>query len=219
MCNKNMTTEGKTCAGKAPEALFQKILVAVDHSQQAVWAAQMAGEMARTTRAKIALVHAYRIDSGFAIEMAVPVEDLLADLRETGQELLQRSRKLIGAEVDVSEILCDGEASQEIVAAAEKWGAQLIVMGTHGRGRIAQFLLGSTADSVIRMARCPVLTVAHEPAKHVPCCCRGKNETVAESVEASVHRVPAARMAWPRGHGPERVPQQPTGHKGGAARA
>ena len=184
MCTKNSMAAGKRCAGKAPEALFQKILVAVDQSQQAVWAVQMAGELARTTGAQIALIHAYRIDPGYTQEMAVPVEDLIADLRETGQDLLQRARKLIPAQVEVSETLADGEAAKQIVETAEKWGAHLIVMGTHGRGRISHFLLGSTADSVIRMARCPVLTVAHEPAKHVACCCKGSQTTVAESREA-----------------------------------
>lgn len=180
MCDKNVTAGAKTCAGKSPATLFQKILVAVDHSPQAVWAAQMAGEMARTTGAKIALIHAYRVDPGYALEMATPVEDLIADLQETGQELLKQTRRLIPAEVEVSELVSDGEPAQQIVDAAEKWGAQLIVMGTHGRGRIAHFLLGSTADSVIRMARCPVLTVAHEPAKNVDCCCKESNANTAD---------------------------------------
>jgi len=179
MCDKNMMTEVKTCNGKASEALFQKILVAADDSQQAKWAVQMAGEMARTTGAKITLIHAYSVDPGYVIEMATPVEDLLADLRQAGHELLLRMRGLIPTHVDVSERLSEGDAFQQIVAAAEELRADLIVMGTHGRGRIAHFLLGSTADSVIRMARCPVLTVAHEPVKPVTCCCNANKAGVA----------------------------------------
>ena len=187
MCSKNVTAEAKACMGNAPKALFQKILVAVDESQQAVWAVQMAGEIARTTGAKIALIHAYCVDPGYAIEMATPVEDMLNELRQSGQELLRQLRKLIPADVDVSEMLSDGDAFQQIVVAAEKWGAHLIVMGTHGRGRIAHFLLGSTADSVIRMARCPVLTVAHEPVKPVACCCKTNKPGAAEFREAAAH--------------------------------
>ena len=186
MCDKNVNVEMKTCTGKAREAVFQKILVAVDDSPQALWAAQVAGEMARTTGAKVALVHAYRIDPGFAIDMAVPVDDLIADLKAAGQGFLRRMRQLIPAEVDVVEILTDGDASQEIVAAAEQWGAHLIVMGTHGRGRIAQFFLGGTTNSVIRMAHCPVLTVAHEPAKRAACSCKETKGSAAESRELVV---------------------------------
>jgi nucleotide-binding universal stress UspA family protein len=186
MCINNPTTEQKTCQAKAPKALFQKILVAVDQSQQAMWAVQTAGEMARTTGATVALVHAYRVDAQYTVEMATPIEDRIAELREAGQELLHRLSKLLPAELEVTELLSDGEAFQQIVTAAEKWGAQLIVMGTHGRGRIAHFLLGSTAESVIRMARCPVLTVAHEPAKSVACRCNAIKARVAEVVEADV---------------------------------
>jgi Ala-tRNA(Pro) deacylase len=49
------------------------------------------------------------------------------------------------------------------VQAAHDWGADLIVIGTHGRGRFSSFILGSTAEAVIRRATCPVLTVAHDP--------------------------------------------------------
>jgi nucleotide-binding universal stress UspA family protein len=51
-----------------------------------------------------------------------------------------------------------GAPHQEIVAAARREGAAFIVMGTHGRGGVERFLLGSVADRVIRTAPCPVVT-------------------------------------------------------------
>ena len=48
---------------------------------------------------------------------------------------------------------------EEIVGAAAQERADLIVMGTHGRGGIDRALLGSVADRVIRLAPCPVVTV------------------------------------------------------------
>jgi hypothetical protein len=39
--------------------------------------------------------------------------------------------------------------------------ADLVVLGTHGRGPVAHMLLGSVAERVVRMAPCPVLTVRH----------------------------------------------------------
>ena len=62
-------------------------------------------------------------------------------------------------------MLRTGAAAEEIVAAARLWEADLIVMGSRGRGKLAQLLLGSTAEAVIRGASCPVLAVGHEPAK------------------------------------------------------
>ena len=57
----------------------------------------------------------------------------------------------------------EGVPADEIVLAVRTWEADLIVIGTRGRNRVAEFLLGSVADAVIRRAPCPVLTVGHEP--------------------------------------------------------
>lgn len=46
-----------------------------------------------------------------------------------------------------------------VVEAAEKFGATMIVIGTHGRGGIKRLLLGSVAEHVVRSASCPVMTV------------------------------------------------------------
>ena len=48
---------------------------------------------------------------------------------------------------------------EEIVSAAGRERADLIVIGTHGRGGLDRALLGSVADRVIRLAPCPVVTV------------------------------------------------------------
>ena len=47
----------------------------------------------------------------------------------------------------------------EIVTAAQVWEPDLILIGTRARGRLAQFLLGSTTEDVIRRAPCPVIAV------------------------------------------------------------
>ncbi|MBN2288451.1 MAG: universal stress protein, partial [Candidatus Glassbacteria bacterium] len=50
---------------------------------------------------------------------------------------------------------------EEIVRVAAELDVNLLVMGTYGRGGVAHFLFGSTAEQVVRMASCPVLTVRH----------------------------------------------------------
>ena len=62
-----------------------------------------------------------------------------------------------------------GLPSEEIVHAAIDYGADLIVMTTHGRKGVSHLLLGSVAEDVIRHARCPVLAVhVHDPQKASP---------------------------------------------------
>jgi nucleotide-binding universal stress UspA family protein len=54
-------------------------------------------------------------------------------------------------------------ASDEILQVADEIGADLIVLGTHGRTGLGRLLMGSVAEQVVRRARCPVLTVRHLP--------------------------------------------------------
>jgi nucleotide-binding universal stress UspA family protein len=58
-----------------------------------------------------------------------------------------------------------GVPFEEIVKIAEEERADMIVMGTHGRGGLNRMLLGSVADRVIRLAPCPVLTVRETATK------------------------------------------------------
>ena len=58
-----------------------------------------------------------------------------------------------------------GDPLDAIVDYAKREEIDLIVMGTHGRTGVAHALIGSVAERVVRMARCPVLTVRYSPRK------------------------------------------------------
>ena len=70
---------------------------------------------------------------------------------------LQRSHK----NVRISPLRVIGTPFLEIVRTAREQDVDLIVMGTHGRTGLAHMLIGSTAERVVRLAPCPVLTVKH----------------------------------------------------------
>lgn len=61
-----------------------------------------------------------------------------------------------GSEVQV---LVEGQVGPAVIAAAQSYAADLIVMGTYGRGGVSRLILGSVADYVVRHASCPVVTV------------------------------------------------------------
>lgn len=176
--NSEVKVESRPAAGP-----FRRILVPVDESKQATWAVQYAGRLAQAFGARICLVHAYQLMAGYNPEFATPVEDVIANLKESGQATLQAAAELLRG-VPVEQKLVEGEPDRQIVTAANDWKADLIVMGTHGRGRLAQFLLGSTAEGVIRLAHCPVMAVAHEP-KASACC----GECATKSAEAGEPKV------------------------------
>jgi nucleotide-binding universal stress UspA family protein len=60
----------------------------------------------------------------------------------------------------------DGDAATEILAAARAWEADLIVMGTHGRTRLARLVLGSVARNVVHHAPCSVLVTRDPASQH-----------------------------------------------------
>jgi nucleotide-binding universal stress UspA family protein len=68
-----------------------------------------------------------------------------------------KSEEFAGLEVE--DLLAHGEPAAEIVRVAEERGAGLIVVSSHGRTGLGRILFGSTAESVVRHARCPVLVV------------------------------------------------------------
>lgn len=61
--------------------------------------------------------------------------------------------------IDVETHVAMGDPGAAIVNTAERFGADIIVMGTHGRTGLSRLLLGSVAEYVLRHARCPVLTI------------------------------------------------------------
>jgi nucleotide-binding universal stress UspA family protein len=72
--------------------------------------------------------------------------------------LFDEDRQALGA---VGLVITSTSPSAAIVTYAHDASVDLIVMGTHGRGAIAQLLMGSVAERVVRIAPCPVLTVRH----------------------------------------------------------
>jgi nucleotide-binding universal stress UspA family protein len=75
---------------------------------------------------------------------------------DAARDLVARGRS-IG--VAVSFLVWTGDPGPSIVSAAEAESADLVVVGTHGRGAIGRLLLGSVSDHVVRHAPCPVLVV------------------------------------------------------------
>jgi glycine betaine transporter len=88
------------------------------------------------------------------IDMGAIREDCLKSLREVVSEVRIEGPGKIEAEV------VEGmNIAETLRATAEKLGADLIVMGTHGRTGLAHAFLGSVAERILRTATCPVLTV------------------------------------------------------------
>ena len=147
-----------------------RVLVAVDASEPAKWAVRVGERLAKAVGGEVVLLHVINPLSAIPPEMAVTweIERIRGALRQTADDLLAAARVRVSPSLHVQQLVREGEAGDEIVAAAREWDATLVVMGTRGRGRLASFLLGSTADEVVRRAHCPVVTVGHDPDARPP---------------------------------------------------
>ena len=88
--------------------------------------------------------------------------DQIRDRRhDAAQALVARGRAL---GITVSFLVWTGEPGESIVSAAEAEDVDLIVVGTHGRGRIGRLLRGSVSEAVVRNAPCPVLVIPPDPS-------------------------------------------------------
>jgi nucleotide-binding universal stress UspA family protein len=144
--------------------VFRKIMVAVDASERSLWAVEVGVRLAEELSAELALVTVKEPPSPRATELGLIEPALDASSGPTPEDILDRAQFHCPAAAGAVRVVRFGGPSEQIVAAAEQWGADLIVMGTHARGRLGRFLLGSTADAVVRRAACPVLTVGHQPS-------------------------------------------------------
>lgn len=87
--------------------------------------------------------------------------DQLRAGREAGAQAIVDEARANGA--DATFLVWEGDPGEAIVSAAEAESVDLIVVGSHGRGPVGRFLVGSVSDFIVRHASCPVLVVRSEP--------------------------------------------------------
>jgi nucleotide-binding universal stress UspA family protein len=140
---------------------FRTLLVPIDFSDSASRTIELAVEMARGARATLHLLHAYEVPLGTIPPYGVAVpESLLAQVRDAAARRLEKAaHQVTAAGLPCETHVVHGPAADAIVEAAERLGADLVVMGTHGHTGLKHALLGSVAERTVRGAPCPVLTI------------------------------------------------------------
>ncbi|PJI95743.1 nucleotide-binding universal stress UspA family protein [Acidovorax sp. 69] len=144
---------------------YQHILVAVDGSPTSDHAVAQATGLAQASGGRIRLLNV--IDpvahvSGFELP-SVYSQEVLPRLQKAGEALLHRAQERVAERgVPVDTVLIenlDARVAQLVVEHAQTWGADLIVLGTHGRRGLERVLMGSDAEHIARTSPVPVLLV------------------------------------------------------------
>jgi len=144
---------------------FDTIVVAVDLSDTCAETIAAALTIARDPHPRIHLLHV--VTDVFRTYGTVEAPGV--DWAGVQREVIEQARnELIGlaaaCKLDplyVTVAVEAGDTTSEILRYAEAQGARLLILGSHGHGIIRRFMLGSVAERVLRLAKCPVLLVPH----------------------------------------------------------
>jgi len=145
--------------------MYQRILVPFDGSATSSRGLDEAIGIATLTGASLRLIHMLDIldfTNGFETA-AIYTDHVIPFMRRTGEEILQGGKaRAENAGVRADTVLLEGMKTRLCDAVAEQartWGADLIVIGTHGRRGVGRMLLGSDAEQIVRTSIAPVLLV------------------------------------------------------------
>lgn len=137
---------------------IRRILLPTDFSAAANAAVEYAERLAACTSASLLVLH---VRQGWGAD--APSDEADEQMQRTIEQI--RSRV---PDVHVEQLIHGGSPGEVICWVAQEKACDQIVMGTHGRTGVINLLMGSTAEYVVRHARCPVLTVPSRSSTEEP---------------------------------------------------
>ncbi len=139
---------------------FHKILIAIDKTESAAKVAESGLALAKQFNSAIALISIVDSKSDKEEDEPTPreIEEMLDFNFNVGQK---RIIEKVFKDFPVRTFVEEGKPAEVILRIAEKWHADVIVMGTHGRKGIAHLIMGSVAEEVIRNSKktCVVIPI------------------------------------------------------------
>ncbi len=139
-----------------------RILFATDGSQSATGAETYACALAHTWGATLTVMRVLEFPPGMNPDYPINRVYLGELMKEATTQLVDLKARATSRGLSVHSHIATGIPSEEVLAVARAEGTELIVVGTRGKTGLEHVLLGSTAERIIRMAPCPVLTVPVE---------------------------------------------------------
>src|SRR2546423_1210691 len=143
---------------------IRTILLPTDFSECGNYALSYAASLARTFKASIICINVIEPivpTVGYSgMTEPLPIADITEQLENSAERELPKLAECDEcAGLEIEELVVHGEAASEIVRGAKERDGDLIVISSHGRTGLGRILFGSTAESVVRHAPCPVLVV------------------------------------------------------------
>lgn len=143
---------------------YKHILVPVDGSETSLAAVKQASSIAKAFSSKVTAVCVLAVDPFVAVEFVNTdqfINDYVAKAKEEIQEILEQAKSLFAQEgVSAETQILEGQTIHKVIVEATKdLGADLIVIGSHGRKGIKKLFLGSVTQAILSESTVPVLVV------------------------------------------------------------
>lgn len=138
--------------------MFERILLAVDGSENSLRAAQEAGDLARAMKSDVRILVAFGSIPSYLGEPNL--ERVIEAHMKESQSIVQKAQDALGKiPGEVHTEIIEGSPAEAIINVAKTRSSTVIVMGSRGLSSIAELVLGSTSHKVVSHAPCPVLIV------------------------------------------------------------
>jgi nucleotide-binding universal stress UspA family protein len=141
--------------------MFERILLAVDDSDESKKAIRTAIALAKATDGEVLVVHVHAKDTGFMVTEDVETRVEAEMLLEAAVDIVRKAGVSVMGDLRAARADRVGAA---VLDAATGFGADCIVVGSRGSGPFTQMLLGSVANQVVHLAHCPVIVAREAPA-------------------------------------------------------
>jgi nucleotide-binding universal stress UspA family protein len=145
-------------SGNRPDLNLKAVVFATDFSLGAQNAGLYASHLASYSSAELIVTHAFTLSQA-AMEVEIDRALISQQRKDLKTLLASKAAQLAGQSVEAVSILLEGDPKEVIPDLAEKHQPAMIVLGTHGGGRLERGIIGSTAERVLRSTRWPCLTV------------------------------------------------------------
>ena len=138
--------------------MFERILLAIDGSENSLRAAKEAGDLARAMKSEVRIVVAFDRIPSYLGEPNLR-HAIEARMKES-QSILQKAQDAVGKiPGEIHTEMIEGSPAEAIINVAKTRSSTVIIMGSRGLSSIAELVLGSTSHKVVSHASCPVLIV------------------------------------------------------------
>lgn len=139
---------------------MQKILVPVDFSTGSEQLIKKALKMANAFSSIIYFIHVEPpIKDSSGRDNGDPISEMSNDYPDEMQQLNALAQRVRDTGIETHALFSEGVPSLSILDVATKMQVELIIMGTHGYGVLADFFLGGVSQAVIKKSTCPILLV------------------------------------------------------------